>query len=76
MVASVTTVPPPAAPAPEPISPVQAAALRDGVLPPVEQVRPGIWTLAVSFRFGVPDATLVYVVEGSDGSLAVIDPGW
>ena len=71
-----TTVPPPAAPAPEPISPVQAAALRDGVLPPVEQVRPGIWTLAVPFRFGVPDATLVYVVEAADGSLAVIDPGW
>ncbi|TDN43399.1 glyoxylase-like metal-dependent hydrolase (beta-lactamase superfamily II) [Curtobacterium flaccumfaciens] len=71
-----TTVPPPAAPAPEPISPVQAAALRDGVLPPVEEVRPGIWTLAVPFRFGVPDATLVYVVEGADGSLAVIDPGW
>ncbi len=73
---SVTTVPPPATPAPEPISPVQAAALRDGVLPPVEQVRPGIWTFAVPFRSGVPDATLVYVVEGSDGSLAVIDPGW
>jgi glyoxylase-like metal-dependent hydrolase (beta-lactamase superfamily II) len=72
----VTTVPPPAAPAPEPISPVQAAALRDGVLPPVEEVRPGIWTLAVPFRFGVPDATLVYVIEGSDGSLALIDPGW
>ncbi|MFB9647449.1 MBL fold metallo-hydrolase [Curtobacterium pusillum] len=71
-----TTVPPPAAPAPEPISPVQAAALRDGVLPPVEEVRPGVWTLAVPFRFGVPDATLVYVVEGSDGALAVIDPGW
>jgi glyoxylase-like metal-dependent hydrolase (beta-lactamase superfamily II) len=70
------TAPPPAAPAPEPISPVQAAALRDGVLPPVEEVRPGIWTLAVPFRFGVPDATLVYVVEGSDGSLALIDSGW
>lgn len=71
-----TTVPPPAAPAPEPISPVQAAALRAGVLPPVEQVRPGVWTIAVPFRGGVPDATLSYVVEGSDGSLTVIDPGW
>ncbi|MFJ7286739.1 MBL fold metallo-hydrolase [Curtobacterium sp. NPDC098951] len=71
-----TTVPPPAAPAPEPISPVQAAALQAGVLPPVEAVRPGIWTLAVPFRFGVPDATLVYVVEGSDGALTLIDPGW
>ncbi len=55
---------------------MQAAALRDGVLPPVEEVRPGIWTLAVPFRSGVVDATLVYVVEGTDGSLAVIDPGW
>jgi len=73
---AVTTVPTPAVPAPEPISPVQAAALRDGVLPPVEQVRPGVWTLAVPFRGGVPDATLVYVVEASDGSLALIDPGW
>lgn len=71
-----TTVPPPAAPAPEPISPVQAAALQAGVLPPVEAVRPGIWTLAVPFRFGVPDATLVYAVEGSDGALTLIDPGW
>lgn len=71
-----TTVPPPAAPAPEPISPVQTAALRAGVLPPVEQVRPGVWTIAVPFRGGVPDATLSYVVEGSDGSLTVIDPGW
>ncbi|WP_242091069.1 MBL fold metallo-hydrolase [Curtobacterium sp. DN_7.5] len=71
-----TTVPPPAAPAPEPISPVQAAALRDGVLPPVEEIRPGVWTLAVPFRFGVPDATLVYVVEGTDGILTLIDPGW
>ncbi|WP_144759623.1 MBL fold metallo-hydrolase [Curtobacterium sp. 9128] len=73
-----TTVPspPPAAPAPTPISPVQARALAEGALPPVEEVRPGVWTLAVPFRFGVPDATLVYVVEASDGSLAVIDPGW
>ncbi|MGU3409305.1 MBL fold metallo-hydrolase [Microbacterium sp. M1A1_1b] len=68
--------PPPAAAPPAPVSPVQARALADGVLPPVEQVRPGIWTVAVPFRFGVPDATLVYVVEGSDGVLTVIDPGW
>ncbi|ROS72208.1 glyoxylase-like metal-dependent hydrolase (beta-lactamase superfamily II) [Curtobacterium sp. PhB130] len=67
---------PPAAPAPEPISPVQARALAEGVLPPVEEVRPGIWTLAVPFRFGVPDATLVYVIEGTDGVLTLVDPGW
>ncbi|PCN47984.1 hypothetical protein Csp2054_08905 [Curtobacterium sp. 'Ferrero'] len=62
--------------APVPTSPVQAAALRDGVLPPVEEFRPGVWTLAVPFRFGVPDATLVYVLEGDDGSLTLVDPGW
>lgn len=61
---------------PSPVSPVQAAALAAGALPPVEEVRPGVWTLAVPFRGGVPDATLVYVVAGDDGSLAVIDPGW
>ncbi|NII40181.1 glyoxylase-like metal-dependent hydrolase (beta-lactamase superfamily II) [Curtobacterium flaccumfaciens] len=61
---------------PSPVSPVQAAALAAGALPPVEEVRPGIWTLAVPFRGGVPDATLVYVVAGDDGSLTVIDPGW
>jgi glyoxylase-like metal-dependent hydrolase (beta-lactamase superfamily II) len=55
---------------------VQAAALRAGVLPPPEEVRPGVWTLAVPFRSGVVDATLVYVVEGTDGVLTVIDPGW
>ncbi len=71
-----TTVPPPAAPAPEPVSPVQAAALRAGALPPVEEVRPGVLTIAVPFRGGVPDATLSYVLEGTDGALAVIDPGW
>jgi glyoxylase-like metal-dependent hydrolase (beta-lactamase superfamily II) len=68
--------PPPPPPPPAPVSPVQALALAAGELPPVEEVRPGIWTLAVPFRFGVPDATLVYVVEGTDGALALIDPGW
>lgn len=61
---------------PSPVSHVQAEALAAGVLPPVEEVRPGIWTVAVPFRGGVPDATLAYVVAGSDRALAVIDPGW
>jgi glyoxylase-like metal-dependent hydrolase (beta-lactamase superfamily II) len=61
---------------PSPVSSVQAEALAAGVLPPVEEVRPGIWTIAVPFRGGVPDATLAYVVAGSDGALVVIDPGW
>ncbi|PYY45261.1 MBL fold metallo-hydrolase [Curtobacterium sp. MCBD17_023] len=61
---------------PPPVSTAQAEALAAGALPPVEEVRPGIWTIAVPFRGGVPDATLAYVIEGSDGALAVIDPGW
>ncbi|WP_083404016.1 MBL fold metallo-hydrolase [Curtobacterium sp. MCBA15_001] len=69
-----TAVPPSVFPAP--VSPVQARALAAGELPPVEQVRPGTWTLAVPFRSGVVDATLVYVLEGTDGVLTVIDPGW
>ncbi len=71
-----TTEAPSAAPAPEPTSPVQAAALRAGALPPVEEVRPGVWTLAVPFHGGVPAATLAYVVEDTAGDLTVIDPGW
>ncbi|KTR04239.1 hypothetical protein NS184_12350 [Curtobacterium luteum] len=55
---------------------MQAGALRDGALPPVEEVRPGVWTLAVPFRSGVPDATLVYVIEGTDGTVTLLDPGW
>jgi glyoxylase-like metal-dependent hydrolase (beta-lactamase superfamily II) len=61
---------------PSPVSTVQAEALAAGVLPPVEEVRPGIWTVAVPFDGGVPDATLAYVIEGEDGALAVVDPGW
>ena len=41
---------------PSPVSPVQAAALAAGALPPVEEVRPGVWTLAVPFRGGVPES--------------------
>jgi glyoxylase-like metal-dependent hydrolase (beta-lactamase superfamily II) len=55
---------------------VQADALRSGTAPPLEQVRDGVWTMSIPFRAGIPDSTLTYVVEGSDGSLTLIDPGW
>ncbi|KQO65130.1 hypothetical protein ASF23_03140 [Curtobacterium sp. Leaf261] len=55
---------------------MQAEALRSGQLPPLEQVRDGVWTMSIPFRAGIPDSTLTYVVEGSDGSLTLIDPGW
>jgi glyoxylase-like metal-dependent hydrolase (beta-lactamase superfamily II) len=69
------TTPVPTLP-PQPISPVQAAALRAGEVPPVEQVRDGVWSVSVPFEFGVPDFTLSYVLDAGDGTLAVVDPGW
>jgi glyoxylase-like metal-dependent hydrolase (beta-lactamase superfamily II) len=61
---------------PVPLSPVQADAVRRGVLPPVEEVRHGVWSVAFEFGDGIDDHSLGYVVEGSDGALTVIDPGW
>lgn len=62
--------------APTPVSPVQAEALRQGIAPPLEQIREGIWTLAIPADGGVANATLTYVLEGTDGSLTLLDPGW
>jgi glyoxylase-like metal-dependent hydrolase (beta-lactamase superfamily II) len=59
---------------PTPVSAVQARALEQGAPPPLEEVRHGVWSLA--FPFGDGDFSLGYLVEGSDGALALIDPGW
>lgn len=50
--------------------------MRRGELPPVEEVRHGVWSVAFEFGDGIDDHSLGYVVEGSDGALTVIDPGW
>jgi glyoxylase-like metal-dependent hydrolase (beta-lactamase superfamily II) len=42
----------------------------------VEEVRHGVWSIAFEFGDGIDDHSLGYVVEGSDGALTVIDPGW
>ncbi|MDY0945187.1 MBL fold metallo-hydrolase [Frigoribacterium sp. CFBP9039] len=59
---------------PTPVSAVQAQALDRGELPPVEEVRHGVWS--IPFPFGDGDFSLGYLVEGSDGALTLIDPGW
>ncbi|PZF61089.1 hypothetical protein DEI92_05665 [Curtobacterium sp. MCBD17_034] len=69
------TTPAPTSP-PTPVSTLQAEAFAAGTLPPVEQVRDGVWTLAIPFAAGIPDSTLTYVLEAADGSLVVVDPGW
>ena len=61
---------------PAPVSAVQADAVRHGRLPPVDEVRHGVWSVAFEFGDGIDDHSLGYVVEGSDGALTVIDPGW
>jgi glyoxylase-like metal-dependent hydrolase (beta-lactamase superfamily II) len=63
-------------PRPEAISPRQAEAVRLGALPPLEQVRPGVWSLALPFGLGIDDYSLGYVIEAADGSIALLDPGW
>lgn len=55
---------------------VQKQAWEDKVLPPVEQVRPGRWSIPVP----IPDNPLRYVLdyalELDGGSVAVVDAGW
>lgn len=53
----------------------QKQAWAAGVLPPVEQVRPGLWSLPVVIPDNPLRYVLTYVYELSDG-LAVVDPGW
>jgi glyoxylase-like metal-dependent hydrolase (beta-lactamase superfamily II) len=62
-------------PAVEVTGAAQQRAWRDGVLPPVERVRPGLWSIPVP----IPDSplryVLVYAFELPDG-VAIVDAGW
>jgi len=62
--------------APVPVSAVQAEAVRTGSLPPLEEMRHGVWSLTSPAASGAADHSFSYLVEGSDGTLALIDPGW
>ncbi|SNQ46181.1 Zn-dependent hydrolase, glyoxylase [Frankia canadensis] len=44
-------------------------------LPPVERVRPGLWSLPIPLPFARPSYTLMYVIESLDGPY-LIDAGW
>lgn len=58
---------------------VTGTAQRDAwlqrVLPPVERVRPGIWSIPVPIAIGTLRYTLVYALELADG-LALVDVGY
>jgi glyoxylase-like metal-dependent hydrolase (beta-lactamase superfamily II) len=61
---------------PHPVSRVQADAIARGELPPLEEMGDGVWSLSLPFGDGHDDHTLGYILEGADGSLCLIDPGW
>ncbi|GAA2688692.1 MBL fold metallo-hydrolase [Actinoplanes palleronii] len=53
----------------------QRAAWAAGVLPPVERLAGGIWSVPVPIPRSPLRYTLSYLIAGDDG-LVVVDPGW
>jgi glyoxylase-like metal-dependent hydrolase (beta-lactamase superfamily II) len=53
----------------------QHAAWQDGSQPPVEQVRPGLWSIPVPLPNSSLRYVLVYALELPDG-VAIVDAGW
>ena len=53
----------------------QFQAWKDKVLPGVEEVRPGVWSIPVPFIDNPMRYTLAYLLVG-DGEVALVDPGW
>jgi glyoxylase-like metal-dependent hydrolase (beta-lactamase superfamily II) len=53
----------------------QLQAWRDGVMPPVEEVRPGLWSIPVPLPRNPLRYVLVYVIECT-GGVALVDAGW
>ena len=53
----------------------QRDAWRARVLPPVEQVRPGLWSVPVPIPDNPLRYTLSYAFTGDAGTL-IVDPGW
>ena len=54
---------------------VQRNAWRNHLLPPVEQIRPGLWAIPVPWPRSNLRYTLSYLVDGRGGP-ALIDTGW
>jgi len=53
----------------------QRAAWRNGELPQVERVRPGLWSIPVPIPINPLRYVLVYALELADG-VAIVDAGW
>ena len=48
----------------------------DNILPPVEQVRPGLWSIPVPIPDNPLRYVLVYALELDGGGVAIVDAGW
>src|SRR6202046_3356526 len=46
------------------------------VMPPVEQVRPGLWSIPVPIPNNPLRYVLVYAFELDGGAIAIVDAGW
>ncbi len=55
---------------------VQKQAWADKVPPPVEQVRPGLWSIPVPIPDNPLRYVLVYALELDGGGVAIVDAGW
>ena len=55
---------------------VQKQAWADKVLPPVEQVRPGLWSVPVPIPDNPLRYVLVYALELDGDGVAIVDAGW
>ena len=55
---------------------LQQQAWQDKILPPVEQVRPGLWSIPVPIPDNPLRYVLVYALELHGGGVAIVDAGW
>ncbi|MHA7175459.1 MBL fold metallo-hydrolase [Arthrobacter sp. Sr24] len=56
-------------------APAQFQAWQAKVIPPVEEIRPGVWSIPVPFTGNPMRYTLCYLLVGA-GEAALVDPGW
>jgi glyoxylase-like metal-dependent hydrolase (beta-lactamase superfamily II) len=55
---------------------LQKEAWANNVLPPVEEVRPGLWSIPVPLPDNPLRYVLVYALELDGGGVALVDAGW
>lgn len=55
---------------------LQKQAWDEGLMPPIEEVRPLVWSVPIPFQEGAVRYTLSYLASNSDGQCIIIDPGW